>query len=557
VANMAKIFSGGGFVALLLSISAMCGQSMAARVARVDPVKVLRSFDIEAVRLAVTDMTAPFGVKYPNGRQYLAGLDELAAARTAMLKGKKPPAKAVADMLASLRRTRREALLANPLLDFDKLILLKRRRGQLGLPVNHMCNSGLKPGGYDNEIAVLSPVGPAGKLKTLYRPKGSEFVGEIDLHFNADRLLFTKPVGGAWQVFEIKVAPATGLRAGGSGLRQVSRGTDKGVDSFDACYLPDGRIVFASTASWHAVPCWHGQQRACALYQMKADGSAVRQLCFDQDLDLHPAVLPSGQVMFSRWDYTGTMHMYLRPLMVMNPDGTGQRALYGSNSYWPNSLYFPRGIPGAPNKIIAIVSGYHGVPRMGELVLLDLTKGTRRADGVVQRISGRGKAIKPIIRDKLVEKSWPKFLHPYPLSGKYFLAAAQTHSKGPWSIYLVDVFDNIMPLFAPRGFDVFEPIPLRKTAIPPAIPDKVDLARNDAVCYVQNIYAGQDQAVVRSASRIGLREGRSAGNRQVLCGVPRWRGARGRSQDSRSSVRAPREGLSRTPADRAFGKAAI
>ena len=482
--NIAKI--AGGFVAAVLSIAAMCGQSMVARASRLDPVKALRSFDIEAVRLAVKDITATFGVKYPNGRQHLAGLDKLATARSAVLKsvdnGNKPPAKAVTDMLASLRRTRREALLANPLLNFDKLMLLKRRRGQLGLPVNHMCNSGLKPAGYDNEIAVLSPVGPAGKLKTLYRPKGSEFVGEIDLHFNADRLLFTKPVGGAWQVFEIKVD--------GSGLRQVSRGKDKGVDSFDACYLPDGRIVFASTASWHAVPCWHGKQRACALYQMKADGSAVRQLCFDQDLDLHPAVLPSGQVVFSRWDYTGPMHMYLRPLMVMNPDGTGQRALYGSNSYWPNSLYFPRGIPGAPNKIVAVVSGYHGVPRMGELVLLDLTKGTRRADGVVQRIPGRGKTIEPIIRDKLVEKSWPKFLHPYPLSDKYFLVAAQRYSKGPWSIYMVDVFDNIIPLFAPQGFDVFEPIPLRKTALPPAIPDKVDLSRDDAVCYVQDVYAG-------------------------------------------------------------------
>ena len=492
--NVLKNAGGGGFVVVVLSIAAMCGQSMAAPAPRLDPVKALRSFDIQAVRLAVKDMTATFGVKNPNGRRYLAGLDKLAAARSVLLKsadsGNKPSTKAAADVLAILRRVRREALLANPLLDFDKLMLLKRRRGQLGLPVNHMCNSGLKPGGYDNEIAVLSPVGPTGKLKTLYRPKDSEFVGEIDLHFNADRLLFTKSVGRAWQIFEIKTD--------GGGLRQVSRGKDAGVDNFDACYLPDGRIVFASTASWHAVPCWHGQQRACALYQMKADGSAVRQLCFDQDLDLHPAVLPSGQVVFSRWDYTGPMHMYLRPLMVMNPDGTGQRALYGSNSYWPNSLYFPRGIPGSPNKIVAIVSGYHGVPRMGELVLLDLTKGTRRADGVVQRIPGRGKAIRPIIRDMLVEKSWPKFLHPYPLSdpstrlgaGKYFLVAGQRYSKGPWSIYLVDVFDNIIPLFSPQGFDVFEPIPLRKTAIPPAIPDKVDLARDDAVCYVQDIYAG-------------------------------------------------------------------
>jgi len=290
VENVSKITSRGGFAAVALSIAVMCGQSMADRVSRVDPVMALRSFDVEAVRLAIKDITSTFGVKYPSGRRSLADLDKLAAVRGAMLKsfdsGNRPPAKAVTDMLVRLRRVRREALLANPLLEFDKLMLLKRRRGQLGLPVNHMCNSGLKPGGYDNEIAVLSPVGPGGKLDTLYRPKGGEYVGEIDLHLNADRLLFTMPAGKAWQVFEINT--------NGSGLRQVSRGKDVGVDSFDACYLPDGRIVFASTASWHAVPCWHGKQRACSLYQMKADSSAVRQLCFDQDLDLHPAVLPSG-----------------------------------------------------------------------------------------------------------------------------------------------------------------------------------------------------------------------------------------------------------------------
>jgi len=466
---------------ITFSIAATCGPIHAAPRRRTDPIGQLRSFDVEAVRLAVKDLISTFGPKYPDGARRLADLDKLAAGRAGMLRRAKPPTDAVSDLLGKLRRVRRDALLANPLLDFDKLILLKRKSGQLGLPVNHKCNSGIKTGGYDNEIAVLSPVGPGGRLKTLYRPRNGEYVGEIDLHFDAGRLLFTKTVGKSWEIFEVK--------ATGHGLRQVSRGAD-GVDNFDACYLPDSRIVFASTASWHAVPCWHGQQRACAIYQMKSDGSAVRQLCFDQDLDLHPAVLPSGQVVFSRWDYTGPMHMYLRPLMVMNPDGTGQRALYGGNSYWPNSLYFPRGVPGAPNKIVAIVSGYHGVPRMGELVLLDIKKGSRQADGIVQRIPGRGEAIKPIIRDNLVDRSWPKFLHPYPLSDKYFIVSAQMSARAPWRIYLVDVFDNIVWLHGADGFDLFEPIPFRKTATPPVIPDRVDLTRNDATCLLQDVYAG-------------------------------------------------------------------
>jgi formylglycine-generating enzyme required for sulfatase activity len=207
-------------------------------------------------------------------------------------------------------------------------------------------------------------------------------------------------------------------------------------------------------------------------------------------------VLPDGQVLFSRWDYTGTMHMYLRPLMVMNPDGTGQRAVYGSNSYWPNALYFARGIPGAGGKIIAIVAGYHGVPRMGELVLLDITKGWHEAAGVVQRIPGRGQRVQTTIRDKLVEHSWPKFLHPWPLSDKYFLVAAQLQAKAAWNIYLVDVFDNIVLVREEPGSDLFEPIPLKKAPKPPIIPDRTDYSRKDAVVYLHDVYAGPGLAGV-------------------------------------------------------------
>jgi len=430
--------------------------------------------DFEALRLAITDLVDTFHTDYPRGREYLGRLEKLDAAGGPVARGQ-------------FARLMQEALLANPLLDFDRLVLLKRKRGQLGLPTNHQCNACLRQRGYDNEIAVLSPVRADGKLQTLFRPKDGAYVGEIDLHFDADRLLLTMPSGKTWEIHEIDVS--------GSNLRQVSQ-QHPDVDNFDACYLPDGRIVYASTASFTAVPCWHGRERACSIYLMNADGSGVRQLCFDQDLDLHPSVLPTGQVIFSRWDYTGIMHIYLRPLMVMNPDGTLQRAVYGSNSYYPNSLYFPRGIPGASNKIAAILSGYHGVHRMGELVVLDIAKGWYEAEGIVRRLAHRGEPAVPVVRDALVERSWPKFLHPYPLSEKYFITAAQLHGGAPWGIFLVDAFDNIVPLQVDPRFDFFEPIPLRPTPKPPAIPDRVDLSRDDATVYVHDVYAGPGLADV-------------------------------------------------------------
>jgi hypothetical protein len=256
-----------------------------------------------------------------------------------------------------------------PLLSFDELLVLKRRCGQDGLPVNHMSNAGLRKTGYENELAVFSPVSPQGKLRTLFCPKDSSYVGEMDLHFEGDRLLFTMPAGGQWNVHEI--------RLDGSGLRQVTR-MPAGVDSFDACYLPDGRIIFASTANRTAVPCWHGRQTACSLYSMDAQGASVRQLTYDQDVSIHPCVLSDGRILYSRWDYTGIHHAYVRPLMTMNPDGSQQRAVYGSNSYWPNAQYFTRELPGSPLRLISIISGYHGTNRSGELVLFDARK---RYDG--------------------------------------------------------------------------------------------------------------------------------------------------------------------------------
>ncbi len=441
------------------------------------PAPTVREADFDSLRLAISDLMETFAGRYPDGAKFLERLGTVERIPNAQTRSR------------SFYALRREALLANPALEFDKLIVLKRKRGQHGLPVNHKCNSGIKPTGYDNEITVLSPARPGGRLTTLFRPKGTQYVGEIDLHFDADRLLFTMPVGKSWQIHEIRVD--------GAGLRQVSRGKHADVDSFDACYLPDGGIAYASTASFHAVPCWHGIEKACAIYRMNADGSGVRQLCFDQDLDLHPAVLPTGQIVFSRWDYTGILHMYLRPLMVMNPDGTGQRALYGSNSYWPNALYYPRAVPRAPEKVVAIAAGYHGPPRMGAAVLIDTSRGTQGGEGVMQFLTRSKQSFDDtVIKDMWYAQTWPKFLHPFPLTDKHFLIAMQATKKSTWGIYLVDTFDNVLPVLLHPSFDFFEPLPVRKTPTPPIIPDRTDPKRKDAVVYLHNVYAGPGLAGV-------------------------------------------------------------
>jgi formylglycine-generating enzyme required for sulfatase activity len=440
-----------------------------------------------ALRLAIRDLVESFKARYARGAEFLQRLDALDRRLEAAV-GAADEARKVRDELALLQR---EALLANPLLDFDKLLLVKRGQKSpcLGLPQNWQSNSSLPQTGYDDSIEVLSPVcpdGQAGKgdapLSTLYKPSGGRFVGDVDLHFDADRLLFSMPGdNGHWQVFE--------LRTDGSGLRQLT-GEQPDVDSYDACYLPNGKILFTSTACFQAVPCT-GSDEIAVLYVMDADGRNIRQLCFDQDHDWCPAILNNGRVLYTRWEYTDQVHCHARRLFHMNPDGTEQMEYLGSNSYWPNAFFYARPIPGHPTMVVAVISGHHGQPRMGELVLFDPVRGRHEAQPAVQRIPGYGKKVERVMKDQLADASWPKFLHPYPLSEKYFLVAAKPAPQSLWGIYLVDVFDNMVLVKELPGYALLEPIPLRKTPRPPIVPEKVDLSRKDATAYVADIYAGK------------------------------------------------------------------
>ena len=475
-----------------------------------DLVNGVNSNAFVALRLAIEDLSKSFPDKYAHGAGFLKQLDALE---------KKFFAGGSADELrAPLLALRQQALLENPLLNFEKLMLVKRadpansQSGGLGLPQNWQGDDVLG-GKFDNEIAVLSPVKPDGKLTTLFRPQENVFIGDVDLNFDADKMLISMPVhktveveqGGKkqkrglpqqWHIWELK--------ADGTGLRQLTP-DETDIDHYDACYLPDGRIVFDSTAGFQGVPCVGGGNFVGNLYQMNADGKNIRMLCYDQEHNWCPVVLNDGRVLYSRWEYTDTPHYFTRLLFAMNPDGTGQNAIYGSNSYWPNGVFYARPIPGSSTKLIGVISGHHGVPRMGELIVFDMAKGNYEADGAAQRIPGRGKKVEPVIADGLVNSSWPRFLHPYPLSDKYFLVSCKPTPQSSWGVYLVDVFDNFVPVLEQPGWALFEPVPLRATVRPPAIPDRVKIGEKEATVYLTDVYAGKGMAGVPRGTVKNLR----------------------------------------------------
>lgn len=450
-----------------------------------------------ALRLAIQDLAQTFGTKYAGGSDWLKRLDSLEAA----LRNPGQAQQAKADLF----ELQHEALVrGNPCIDFQDLLLVKRSNTgpDLGLPRNWESNSSLPRRGYDDTLCLLdihSASGTNAALTTLFKPAKDVFLGDIDLHWDADRLLLSS-VGthNRWQVFELPLPAAReasgamardGLPIPPPKLRELT-GDQSDVDSYDACYLPDGRIIYTSTAPFIGVPCVYGSSHVANLFVMNADGRNIRRLCFDQEHDWCPTVLNNGRVLYSRWEYADTPHSNTRLLFHMNPDGTEQMEFLGSNSYWPNAFFYARPIPNSPSRVIAVIGGHHDNPRMGELVLFDTALGRHEAGGVVQRIPGRGKKVEPLIRDGLTLDSWPKFLHPYPISDKQFLVSCKPTPDAPWGIYLADLHDNLVPLAQGSDSALFEPLPMRHTPKPPVIPDKVNLARKDATVVIQDIYAG-------------------------------------------------------------------
>lgn len=379
--------------------------------------------------------------------------------------------------------TRTLMLETNPAIGFDEILFIRRKAGRY-LPQNWQSNSVLPKNGHDNVLCALRVRGPeAGTVREIYTPPNGAFIGDVDLHWDADRLLYSS-IGdsNAWHVFELTLADGK--------TRQVSRDNEPDINHYDACYLPDGRIMFTCTALQYAVPCVNGSSPVANLFRMHADGSEMELLASDQEHSWCPTLLPDGRVMYLRWEYTDLPHSNSRILFTCNPDGTNQRALYGSNSFWPNGVYYARPIPGNPMQFIGIVSGHHGHARKGELTLFDVNRGTQEAEGAVQRFPGYGKKVEAIVKDSLANGSWPLYLHPFPLDDTTVLVAMQPDAKAKMGLYLVDRFDNVLPLLEDAASDLIEPVPLVATPRPRVRPDRVVKDDPEATVFIADIYEG-------------------------------------------------------------------
>ena len=451
----------------------------------------LKWLNMEAIRLAYEDMKRIEGfdaVKYlpiltELEQQVKQGFGNIYSGDEAVLVNAE---KAVAN--------KRAILLANPLLNGDKILTVRYQLGnrdrramapELGTQSNNWSNQeSARRKGFNADIVELSNLRDEVQIRTIYKPDNTSSIADLKLHWDGDRAMFTQTMSdNRWNVFEVKL--------NNGDCKKLIDNPEPDLEFYDGTYLPDGRIIANSNIGYQGVPCVNGSDPVGNMVLYTPQSKNLRRLTFDQDANWNPVIMNNGRVMYTRWEYTDLTHYYTRIVMNMNPDGTEQKTLYGSGSMFPNSTFDVQPLPGYASAFVGIISGHHGVARSGRLILFDPAKARKGAAGMLQEIPHRNRPIVEEVKDRLVDGVWPQFIKPSPLNDTYFLVAAKLDKNDLWGIYLVDKFDNVTCLHKMEGEGYISPIAVRKTVTPPAIPDRVKLDDKQATVFIQDIYEGE------------------------------------------------------------------
>ena len=420
------------------------------------------------------------------------------------------------ELFKEICKLRRRIALSNPLLDFDKILFIKRHRATF----NHMCDQyygiNILPGG---GIYVLSdPFGDNPRMRDVLADsvvQRGRFKGQRlndgsflspDLSYDGKTIVFayveckgdrnhrhhTDPSRGHWHkqrcyhIFKVNVD--------GSGLEQLTDGT---WNDFDPCWLPNGRLAFISERRGGYLRCG----RVCptyTLHDMNADGSDIRCLSLHETNEWHPSVTNDGRIIYTRWDYVDRHGCTAHLPWITTPDGRDSRAVHGN--FAPRELRADmeldvRAIPGS-HKFVATGAPHHG-QAFGSLVILDPRVEDDDVMAPVKRIT-------PEVDFPETQGGAQVYGTAWPLSEKYYLCVydltmlpgtggqGKKPRPGQYDIYLIDIFGNRELIYRDREIACQSPMPLRARLKPPVIPDEsVRVAEGqpaEATLAVVNVY---------------------------------------------------------------------
>ncbi len=448
---------------------------------------------IERGRALAADLAA-------RGVDPAAALAELAAVEEALSAGKADAARA---LYFRARRAVRELALANPLLDFDRLLLTRRVPSSYSHMSDQYYGWWSRPGGGLYVMEGFRRGRPSLRCLTDDFPEGSFL--RPDVSHDGRRVLFAwcryhKHVRGVRNKVDKSSLPADAfyhvweMDLDSGQARQLTEGK---YDDFDARYLPDGSIVFLSTRRGQAtqchraldaaaagarpdsyVRCGGGNSRPVAVYTlhaMDADGGNVRALSPFENFEWTPSLAADGRVLYARWDYVDRHNMPYMSLWSVNPDGTNPQAVYGNFTRSPHCIFEARAIPGS-HRLIFTASGHHAITG-GSLVLLDPDVARDGAEPITR--------LTPEVCFPEIE-GWPKsyFANPFPLSEDYYLVSwsplpikrqGRTNAANALGVYLFDTHGNLELLWRDEDISTMYPLPIRprpREPMPTGAPDE-------------------------------------------------------------------------------------
>ncbi|HEY3325248.1 MAG TPA: NPCBM/NEW2 domain-containing protein [Planctomycetota bacterium] len=408
-------------------------------------------------------------------------------------------AEARAKLLDDASKLRRKVAFTNPLLDFDKILFIKRHFcPDAETTGNHMCDqmfgfNAIRGGGL---FVLEKPFSDAAVCRNVLensvcdtgRFKGQKITSDggflaPELSFDGKEILF------AWTEIAEKEGDRKRYRewtehntykvfhvnVDGSNLTQL---TDGPWNDFDPCYMPNGRVMFISERRGGYGRCHGRPVPSFTLHSMNADGSDIVCLSPHETNEWQPSVNNDGMIAYTRWDYVDRGFNQAHHPWVTTPDGRDPRAIHGNFSPEqggrPHFEITIRAVPNS-NKYTATAACHHG-QAYGSIILIDPTVPDDNKMSPIKRLTP----------DQLFPESEigthgdpANYAGAYPLSEYFFLCVydpdsrsnAGTHNN--YGVYLVDAFGNKELLYRDSEISCLDPIPLKARPVPPIIPHQL------------------------------------------------------------------------------------
>ncbi len=253
------------------------------------------------------------------------------------------------------------------------------------------------------------------------------------------------------------------IRSDGTGLRQVTSGT---YDDYEPVYLPDGGIAFISTRCKRWVNCWMTQ--VGVIYRCDRDGGNVEQISANTEHDNTPWVMPDGRLLYTRWEYVDRSQVEFHHLWTMNPDGTSQMVYYG-NMHPHVVMIDAKPVPGT-ERVLASFSPGHGV---------------NEHNGIATMVTPE---LGPDVKSAAVP--WHAGKHtrdPYPLGSEAVLAARDRE------LVLISGPNQVATIYAHTGEgNLHEPRPLVAREREPVIPPRTRMGTPTGHFFMADVYDGRN-----------------------------------------------------------------